>query len=760
VDTLRIPEFELPVLTDELPDTCAAAENPVEQARWAELQTELRDRCTELTRELDELARMPGFGLALALRSLWRRARGGAFYPLGTESARHTARLGGSSEAADPTSLPELVRAVHRLHTDFEQLRARLNHPGLRPFRLIRSTVSGLPGHAERRAARMERVRRRLRARPLPPAKRTLPPECCPVPVSIVLPTYNRGYLLPRAIASVRQQTYSNWRLIVVDDGSTDETVQIARDARGGADDPRIVWVHNDHRGVSAARNAGLARSDGDWVAFLDSDNVWYADFLERHLGQLHGAAADVVGSYSDLRWFTGDSRPHTISTRFTPAELFHLPQVDLNALVVRASSLRACGGFDEQLTKWVDYELMLRLAAQGRFEHVERVLGEYYRLEDGISRSPDRERPLAPNLARIRHVRRGLLRVGYVLWDYPSASQAFVHRELRDLVSRGIDVHVYYAAAADTPALEPPDVPAFAVSSANELARLALEHGRNVLHGHFAYPTTTLHLWPAAERARIPFTFTGHGVDLFHRKNERRHRVGRIGSSPYCKAAFSIGSFHADYLRKAGVPAPVITPIRCPVDAEWLEPIPDFERPLERVALVSRFVAKKGVLDFIEVARALAQQKLEFELHGYGPLEDEVMRAAAGIPGLTVHLGAISEVAVRRICDRVSAILLPCRRAPDGDMDGLPVILLEGAARGCLLVSSRISSIPDLVVNHKSGFLVEPGHVQGYAEALRSALSLSPTELGGLRRDAFRRVHNEFETRHVTETLIDTWCR
>jgi len=769
---VRVPGIELPRLPREWPTRSgpglsAGPEQPAaDPERTAQVMREwqtARDRlaaaCSELSEELDSIAKLPGFSIGVSLRSLFRRLRGVSHRSLGVSGPRHTARLGGTL-TRDTESLTELIDRVRQLHTDFEQLRARINHPGVRAFRWLRRAADRIPGADARREQRIRAVRRRLISRPLPKALPRLPMQRCPDLISIVLPTYNRADTLERAIASVRQQSYPNWELIVVDDGSTDSTRELAADHRGGHDDPRIHWLHLPHRGVSAARNAGIARARGKWVAFLDSDNVWYADFLEQHQRLLAASPQDIVGSYSDQFWFHGDRRRRRVAKQFTPAELFHLPQIDLNALTVRRTTLERVGGFDEAMTKWVDYELMLRLSAVGKFVHLPRVLGEYYRLEDGISRMSERQRPLGPNLARVRQIRADLLRVGYVLWDYPAASQAFVHRELRSLRERGIDVHVYYATPAETAAKKPPEVPSFRVASARELAELALAHERNILHGHFAYPTTTVHLWPAAERAKIPFTFTAHGVDLFHQNNQRRHRVGRIGSSSYCKAAFAIGSFHARYLERNGVPSAAITPIRCAVDPEWFTPLPDFERRLERIALVSRFVPKKGILDFIEIARALSDEKLSFELHGFGPLEAEIRAAARGLDNLQVHVGAVSETDVRRICDRASAILLPCRRAPDGDMDGLPVILLEGAARGCLLLSSRVSSIPDLVENDRSGFLLEPGDVAGYTAALLRARAASGPELAGLRRNAYAQVVQEFETSRITKTLIEAWCR
>lgn len=91
--------------------------------------------------------------------------------------------------------------------------------------------------------------------------------------VSIIVPTYNRGYCIRRTIDSVRAQSHKSWELIVVDDGSTDNTAELIKSDY--SQDPRIRYIFQENAGVSAARNAGIRVSRGDFIAFLDSDDVW-----------------------------------------------------------------------------------------------------------------------------------------------------------------------------------------------------------------------------------------------------------------------------------------------------------------------------------------------------------------------------------------------------------------------------------------------------------------------------------------------------
>lgn len=94
---------------------------------------------------------------------------------------------------------------------------------------------------------------------------------------SIILPTYNRAQYLPKAIKSVQEQTFSNWELIIIDDGSTDNTNEVVN----SFNDPRIKYIYQDNAERSAARNNGIRNATGDWICFLDSDDYYLPNHLE-----------------------------------------------------------------------------------------------------------------------------------------------------------------------------------------------------------------------------------------------------------------------------------------------------------------------------------------------------------------------------------------------------------------------------------------------------------------------------------------------
>ncbi len=133
--------------------------------------------------------------------------------------------------------------------------------------------------------------------------------------VSIIMPAYNASVFLERAVGSVVSQTFSDWELIIIDDGSTDGTAKLADDL--AASDSRIQVIHQENSGVSNARNKGIGRASGEYIAFLDADDAYGPEFLEALLGVLNENDADCAAC-SHLRIYP-DGR--------TEADVFPLPE-------------------------------------------------------------------------------------------------------------------------------------------------------------------------------------------------------------------------------------------------------------------------------------------------------------------------------------------------------------------------------------------------------------------------------------------------
>ena len=179
--------------------------------------------------------------------------------------------------------------------------------------------------------------------------------------ISIIIPTYNRAGLLPRAIGSVLSQTSPADELIVVDDGSSDHTSEILA-AYGG----QIGVIKQKNRGVSAARNAGIERAKGAWIALLDSDDIWLAGKLEnqRDFHRRHPAYRIFQ---SAERWLRNGRRVNPQKKHAKLSGWIFEPSLKLclispSAVILQKSLWAEMGGFDESLPVCEDYDLWLRV--------------------------------------------------------------------------------------------------------------------------------------------------------------------------------------------------------------------------------------------------------------------------------------------------------------------------------------------------------------------------------------------------------------
>lgn len=250
--------------------------------------------------------------------------------------------------------------------------------------------------------ARAQRLRRSNMLTTLP-AEHVRPDLAPPKPtdstlVSIVMPTRDRPGPTARALASIQDQSWSHWEVLVVDDGSTDDTRDTVRAM--ASDDARIQLIERPHEGVCAARNSGLAAARGGFIAFLDSDNVWDPHFLETMVAQM--TTADLAAAHGTLVMLSPQGRRYRAGLTDADGLLFG-NQVDLNVLMVRADLMADIGGFDVALRRMVDYDLVLRIMAKVPLVHVP-VFGAIYDDEQRDDRITVREPVSWGDVVRLKH--------------------------------------------------------------------------------------------------------------------------------------------------------------------------------------------------------------------------------------------------------------------------------------------------------------------------------------------------------------------
>ncbi len=319
-------------------------------------------------------------------------------------------------------------------------------------------------------------------------------------------------------------------------------------------------------------------------------------------------------------------------------------------------------------------------------------------------------------------------MRVGYLLRYYPALTETFVRSEIAGVVARGVDAWIGALGARDdgAPCDGPDPAPVRRIgrpwharlrgpgsAAARQLAawqrpkdaaRLvalrAAARGTDLLHAHFAGENAEL-AWALHAETGLPYTVTVHAVDLF----KPRPSLGAVLGA--AAAVLTVSAYNQALLAARGVESAVV---RCgpPLGA----PLPPRDGPGLRLLFVGRDVPKKG-LDTLLTAMESAPDGVSLSVVG-------APARAAALPRVR-WCGPLPPAAVRAAIDAHDLLVLPCRRAPDGDQDGVPLALMEALARGRPVLTTPLSGIPELV-DDAVGWLVPPDDPRALGQAIAAA--------------------------------------
>jgi glycosyltransferase involved in cell wall biosynthesis len=208
--------------------------------------------------------------------------------------------------------------------------------------------------------------------------------------VSVIIPAYNCGGMLRQAVESVRRQSYQDLEVIIVDDGSDDDTPKVIRNL--AADWDKVRPIRADHLGLAAARNRGIAEMRGEWIALLDADDLWLPEKLTRCMDYLagHESVSIVYTPMQPIRLdgepMTGHSKP-CHAGRLT-RKLFKSIFVHDPAAVFHKRVIEKCGPFDESLPVCVGHEFWLRVSTAFEFGLINEPLALRRWHEKSLTRS------------------------------------------------------------------------------------------------------------------------------------------------------------------------------------------------------------------------------------------------------------------------------------------------------------------------------------------------------------------------------------
>jgi len=229
--------------------------------------------------------------------------------------------------------------------------------------------------------------------------------------VSVIIPTYNRASCVIRAVDSALDQSHAASEVIVVDDGSTDDTEQRLQPYRD-----RIRYVYQENQGVSAARNTGIQHAIGEWIAFLDSDDVWYPNKLKVQIDAVRNSPGGVAHTANIHLPRPGGRKVASFEAGGVPlpsaagiierpylCQLVHGTLAMSPGVLCLKSAAVAAGLFDPQFSIYEDYDFFCRLALRGKWAYTQQPLAEACRMEgDAGYLSSVLGQPIGPLATRV----------------------------------------------------------------------------------------------------------------------------------------------------------------------------------------------------------------------------------------------------------------------------------------------------------------------------------------------------------------------
>ncbi|MHB8624130.1 MAG: glycosyltransferase [Sulfuricaulis sp.] len=282
----------------------------------------------------------------------------------------------------------------------------------------------------------------------------------------------------------------------------------------------------------------------------------------------------------------------------------------------------------------------------------------------------------------------------------------------------------------------------AFQFLAAVKVARLLKQHGCVHLHVHFAHAPAQIAMYASA-LSGISFTVMAHANDIFVQGLLLPQKADRA------LKMLTISEYNRSYLKRRGVAAEKLAVVRCGVGIPTRQTAPVFERRKRyRIGTLSRLVEKKGIDILIRAVSELRNRPYQIELiiAGEGKMRRELEALVQSLDLTdTVHFdGRVAHGQVTAWMEGLDAFVMACRKDVNGDMDGVPVALMEAMSQFVPVISTRLSGIPELVIHEETGLLADPGDYLGLAVQIDRLLESAElrSELTGRAQE---HIHREF---------------
>lgn len=271
-------------------------------------------------------------------------------------------------------------------------------------------------------------------------------------------------------------------------------------------------------------------------------------------------------------------------------------------------------------------------------------------------------------------------------------------------------------------------------------------------LHIHFAHVPAQIGMY-AAILSGIPFTVTAHANDIFERGFLLKEKAERA------LKFLTISEYNLSYLRKLGLPGEKLDVVRCGVSISqpgtW--PVP-CEKKTYLIGTLGRLVEKKGMDTLIKAVAGSSGTSLS--IAGDGPLRAELEALAdeLGISSRVEFVGSVPHDAIAEWMTGLDLFALACKQDRNGDMDGIPVVLMEAMSQGVPVISTRLSGIPELVIHEKTGLLARPGDPDDLRQQIERMFTSCELR-AQLAHAAAAHVSSEFSQEANVDRLLRHFC-
>lgn len=205
--------------------------------------------------------------------------------------------------------------------------------------------------------------------------------------ISVIIPSYNRGYIIKRSLESILNQTYKNIEVLVIDDNSNDNTYEVVNSIK----DSRIRYIKlNENNGACYARNYGVRLAKGEYIAFQDSDDIWYENKLEKQLEYLDKNKLDIVSCKMYIHQDKKNNIVFPRSININKKSIYFENFISTQLLLGKKECFIK-DPFNTQLPRFQDWELAIRLVDKYNIGILNEILCEAYIQENSISRNPQK---------------------------------------------------------------------------------------------------------------------------------------------------------------------------------------------------------------------------------------------------------------------------------------------------------------------------------------------------------------------------------